>query len=141
MVQDAIARKWSKLSGRAAPTRRESDERFVAGAIGATLLQRTPGKESNVKLISSLVLFLIAVSGVVAQDAARVRVADKIAPKARPFDLKDVRLLDGPFKDAMLRDQKYLLSIDLDRLLHNFRVTAGLSSSAMSLGGWELPDS
>ena len=28
--------------------------------------------------------------------------------KARPFDLKQVELLDGPFKDAMWRDRRYL---------------------------------
>jgi DUF1680 family protein len=64
----------------------------------------------------------------------------KIQVKAVPFDLKEVRLLAGPFRDAMLRDQQYLLSLDLDRLLHNFRVTAGLPSSAKPLGGWEAPD-
>lgn len=60
--------------------------------------------------------------------------------KAEPFDLADVRLLDGPFRDAMLRDKNYLLSLDADRLLHTFRVTAGLPSSAEPLGGWEKPD-
>ena len=39
--------------------------------------------------------------------------------KARPFELQDVRLLDGPFKAAMERDETYLLAIDPDRLLHN----------------------
>jgi DUF1680 family protein len=68
------------------------------------------------------------------------RVADKITLKAIPFDLQDVRLLDGPFRDAMIRDQEYLLSLDQDRLLHNFRVTAGLPSTAEPLGGWEAPD-
>src|SRR4029077_12285327 len=51
-----------------------------------------------------------------------VKVADKVAPKAVPFPLESVRLLDGPFRDAMIRDQEYLLSLDQDRLLHNFRV-------------------
>jgi len=60
--------------------------------------------------------------------------------QAQPFDLKDVRLLDGPFRDAMLRDKAYLLSLDPDRLLRNFRVTAGLPSSAEPLGGWEKPN-
>ena len=40
----------------------------------------------------------------------------------------------------MIRDQQYLLSLDVDRLLHNFRVTAGLRSTATPLGGWEAPD-
>jgi uncharacterized protein len=68
------------------------------------------------------------------------RVPDKVPPKAIPFALQDVRLLDGPFRDAMIRDQEYLLSLDQDRLLHNFRVTAGLPSAARPLGGWEAPD-
>jgi DUF1680 family protein len=60
--------------------------------------------------------------------------------KAHPFDLQQVRLLDGPFRDAMLRDKQYLLSLDPDRLLHTYRITAGLTSSAKPLGGWEAPD-
>jgi DUF1680 family protein len=67
------------------------------------------------------------------------KVPDKIAAQAEPFDLADVRLLDGPFRDAMLRDQQYLLALDIDRLLHTFRVNAGLPSSANPLGGWETP--
>ena len=69
----------------------------------------------------------------------KVKVADKVALKAYPFDLQDVRILDGPFRDAIVRDQKYLLELDADRLLHNFRVTAGLPSTAQPLGGWEEP--
>ena len=60
--------------------------------------------------------------------------------KTRPFDLKQVRLLDGPFKVAMERDRKYLHDLDADRLLHTWRVTAGLASHAVPLGGWERPD-
>jgi len=33
------------------------------------------------------------------------------------FDLTEVRLLDGPFKDAQERDHKYLRELDADRLL------------------------
>jgi len=55
--------------------------------------------------------------------------------KAYPFELRQVRLLEGPFRDAMLRDQKYLLGLEPDRLLHMFRVTAGLPSSAKPYGG------
>ncbi|MHC4648380.1 MAG: glycoside hydrolase family 127 protein, partial [Planctomycetota bacterium] len=55
----------------------------------------------------------------------------------RPFDLKQVRLLDGPFKRAMDLDRRYLYDLDSDRLLHMFRLTAGLPSSAEQLGGWE----
>jgi lipoate synthase/lipoate-protein ligase B len=58
-------------------------------------------------------------------------------PFCEPFDLKQVRLLDSPFKTAMELDRKYLHDLDSDRLLHMFRVTAGIPSSAEQLGGWE----
>jgi len=67
------------------------------------------------------------------------RVQAVIPLKARAFRLQDVRLLEGPFKHAMELDQRYLLSLDVDRLLHTFRLNAGLSSSAKPLGGWEEP--
>jgi len=59
--------------------------------------------------------------------------------KARPFSLKQVRLLDGPFKENMQRTRKYLHELDSDRLLHTFRLNAALPSSAEPLGGWEKP--
>jgi DUF1680 family protein len=62
--------------------------------------------------------------------------------KAYPFQLRQVRLLDAfpaPFREAMLRDRQYLLSLEPDRLLHMFRITAGLPSSAKPYGGWEDP--
>lgn len=59
--------------------------------------------------------------------------------KAEPFDLNQVRLLDGPFRHALELDVAYLRSLPVDRLLHNFRVNAGLPSSAQPLGGWEEP--
>jgi DUF1680 family protein len=59
--------------------------------------------------------------------------------RAVPFDLEAVRLLPGPFRHALELDEKYLLALDVDRLLHNFRANAGLPSSAKPLGGWEEP--
>jgi hypothetical protein len=61
----------------------------------------------------------------------------RIPLRARPFDLVDVRLLDGPFRQAQERDAKYLLQLEPDRLLHNFRVNAGLQPKAEVYGGWE----
>jgi len=60
--------------------------------------------------------------------------------KVRPFPLKQVRLGDGPCKVAMEADRRYLLSLPPDRLLHTFRINAGLPTSAQPLGGWEAPD-
>ena len=71
---------------------------------------------------------------------ARGDVEPAVALPAQPFPLSQVRLLDGPFHDAMLRDQKYLLSLDPDRFLFNFRKNVGLDSSAKPYGGWDSPD-
>jgi DUF1680 family protein len=57
-----------------------------------------------------------------------------------PFDLTNVTLLPGPFQTNMLLDEQYLLSLDPDRLLYNFRANVGLSASnASPYGGWETP--
>lgn len=59
---------------------------------------------------------------------------------ARPFELSQVRLRPGAALDAMNVNRRHLLAYDADRLLHTFRVTAGLPSSAEPLGGWEAPN-
>jgi DUF1680 family protein len=74
-----------------------------------------------------------------ADSQSKVKVRPVIPFKVQAFPLPEVRLLDGPFKHAMELDQAYLLALDVDRLLHNFRVNAGLPSSAQLLGGWEEP--
>src|SRR6185437_8398316 len=63
-----------------------------------------------------------------------------VAGQARSFPMKNVRLQPGPFSAAAEADRKYLKTLPHDRLLHTFRLTAGLPSSAEPLGGWEKPD-
>jgi DUF1680 family protein len=63
--------------------------------------------------------------------------ATRVTLEAQEFPLEDVRLLDGPFKAAMLRDSAYLLRLDPDRLLSGFRKEAGLTPKAKAYGGWE----
>ncbi|HLF84703.1 MAG TPA: beta-L-arabinofuranosidase domain-containing protein [Blastocatellia bacterium] len=65
---------------------------------------------------------------------------DAVRIKARPFELKQVRLRRGPFLDAAEINRKYMASLNQDSLLHMFRVTAGFPSSAKPLGGWEQPE-
>ena len=60
--------------------------------------------------------------------------------KARPFPLSQVRLLSGTCYTLQDRNRVYLHTLDSDRLLHTFRLTAGLPSKAPQLGGWERPD-
>ena len=57
--------------------------------------------------------------------------------RAAAFNLADVRLLEGPFRRAQEQDARYLLRLEPDRLLHNFRVNAGLKPKAPVYGGWE----
>lgn len=54
--------------------------------------------------------------------------------------LGQVRLTSSRFLDNMNRTAAYLRFVDADRMLHMFRVTFGLPSSATPLGGWEAPD-
>ena len=61
-------------------------------------------------------------------------------PPVRFFPLRDVRLLAGPFQEAQQRGLQALLRLDPERLLHSFRLNAGLPSAARPYGGWEKPD-
>ena len=64
---------------------------------------------------------------------------ERIAPKLRPFALAEVRLGEGPFRAAHEANVAYLKRLPVDRLLHTFRLNAGLTSTAEPLGGWEAP--
>ncbi len=94
----------------------------------------------NKKILLLVILTLTLSFKIIAGENKPNPAKEAIDSKARPFNLKQVRLLDGPFKDAMERDRKYLHELDFDRLLHMFRVNAGLPSSAEPFGGWERPD-
>lgn len=67
-------------------------------------------------------------------------VEEKVKWKAQPFPMQDVRLLPGFWTEVMELNRSYLYSLPNERLVHNFRVTAGLPSDATPLGGWEAPD-
>src|SRR5579872_5043090 len=97
----------------------------VAAAAGSTLLPRAAMAE-------------FAQDPVVDSGGKDRKASDreKVLWKALPFPLKQVRLGEGPCKIAMEADRKYLLSLPPDRLLHTFRVNAGITSSAEPLGGW-----
>lgn len=71
----------------------------------------------------------------------------KVPLAAESFELQDVRLLPGRFRDNMMRDSVWMVSIGVDRLLHGFRTTAGVFAgreggyaTVKKLGGWESLD-
>lgn len=57
--------------------------------------------------------------------------------RVSPFPMTQVRILGGVYADALEWNRGYMNRLDADRLVHNFRLTAGLSSNAKPLGGWE----
>jgi DUF1680 family protein len=67
----------------------------------------------------------------------KMKVKPVVPVKAYSFNLQDVQLLDGPFKTAMEADVRYLLLIEPDRLLADFREHAGLKAKGARYGGWE----
>ena len=77
-----------------------------------------------------------------ASSAAAVKAVDHevVVRQASPLPMKNVRLLPGAFSAAADANRKYLKTLPPDRLLHTFRLNAGLPSSAEPLGDWEKPD-
>ena len=68
---------------------------------------------------------------------ARIKVKAVADIKAYAFNISDVSLLPGSFTEAMNADVKYLLEIEPDRLLSDFRTHAGLKAKGERYGGWE----
>ena len=59
---------------------------------------------------------------------------------ATPIPLADVRLTGGPLQQAQQVDEKFLLSLDPDRMLYYLRQRAGLQpKAARGYGGWDGP--
>lgn len=56
---------------------------------------------------------------------------------AEPYTIGEVKLLDGPFKESQDAEAKFLLSLNLDRLIAPFRVESGLKPKAEPYPGWE----
>lgn len=100
-----------------------------AAVAGSALLPRLPVASAQDPIVNANR----------AKTATTVR-HEKVAWRALPFPLQQVRLGEGSCKVAMEADRRYLHSLPPDRLLHTFRINAGLPSSAQPLGGWEAPD-
>jgi uncharacterized protein len=68
---------------------------------------------------------------------ARSSAAPHLPGTAKALPLSAVRLLPSDYATAVDLNQRYLLSLSADRLLHNFRKYAGLQPKAAVYGGWE----
>jgi hypothetical protein len=78
-----------------------------------------------------------AFSAMLAPRAIAATSGGLLPASARPFDLADVRLQPGRFRDAVDLNLAYVMTLEADRLLHNFRKFAGLEPKAAIYGGWE----
>lgn len=58
---------------------------------------------------------------------------------AIPFSPNEVKLKSSWLLEREKLNLNYLYKLDADRLLHNFRVNAGIPSTAQNLDGWEHP--
>jgi DUF1680 family protein len=101
-------------------------------------------------LIVFLTLFataLLAQSHYPGQQSGKFVLADKTTSPVTTFDLSAVRLLDSPFKQNMQRSSQWILSLQVNSLLHSFRTNAGVFSGreggymvTKKLAGWESLD-
>lgn len=89
--------------------------------------------------LRTIILSAVVVAAGLGPAGAEDTVRQVVSHRVEPFALADVQLRDGPFLRARELDRAYLRSLDADRLLHTFRLNAGLPSSAEPLGGWEEP--
>jgi uncharacterized protein len=64
---------------------------------------------------------------------------EAVDTKLKAFPLSQVRLRRGIFLQQLESNQSFIESLPNDRLLHTFRLTAGIPSTAEPLGGWEHP--
>ncbi|MGO9949289.1 MAG: beta-L-arabinofuranosidase domain-containing protein [Steroidobacteraceae bacterium] len=63
--------------------------------------------------------------------------AGELQPSLSPFPLEAIRLRPSQYLTAVDSNRAYLLSLEPDRLLHNYRKNAGLEPKAAIYGGWE----
>ena len=91
------------------------------------------------RLVSFLALLTILISACENKKESRIKTngSEVIEFRVLPFNMDDVRLLDGPFKHATELSRQSLLNYEPDRFLAKFRIEAGLEPKAESYGGWE----
>ena len=87
---------------------------------------------------SSNKILLLLLSALMAGSLSAKGIGDDKS-RALSFPVEDVVLQPSWVQQRESLNIAWIKSLDADRLLHNFRVNAGLSSSAEPLGGWEAP--
>ena len=91
-------------------------------------------KRAGTSIVSALALPLFAWFFALAAQASEPPI---VATPAQMLPLTAVRLLDGPFADAVKANRTYLLALEPDRLLAPYFREAGLEPKAKPYGNWE----
>jgi uncharacterized protein len=97
-------------------------------------------KRYLISLILCSFLSVTLYSQYVGQFTGIQSVKPQVPIKAFSFDLNDVKLLASRFKENMELDGKWLLEINNNKLLHSWKVNAGMQSNGKPYGGWEALD-
>ncbi|GEL11443.1 glycosyl hydrolase [Flavobacterium glycines] len=63
--------------------------------------------------------------------------ASSVLAQMQSFNLKEVRLKEGPFKKAQDVDLKYILELNPDKLLAPYLLASGIPTKADRYGNWE----
>lgn len=93
------------------------------------------------RLPTTLLLFTSLINCPLGSAQAVPPSRDETGVSAYTFDLSQVQLTDSRWLDNQERTLTYLKSVDVERLLYNFRATHGLSTNnAQANGGWDAPD-
>jgi len=93
-----------------------------------------------ISLIFKFLFFVIVLFSACKQNSVPTVITDGpevISFRALPFQISDVKLLDGPFKHATELNEQSLLNYEPDRFLAKFRIEAGLEPKAENYHGWE----
>ncbi|MDD8027576.1 MAG: glycoside hydrolase family 127 protein, partial [Acidobacteriota bacterium] len=93
-------------------------------------MKRSPSLAATIYLLVSLL----------AVPAAAGPLRPAVAAKFRALPLSDVRLTGGPLKAAQDQNGRYLLSLEIDRMMAFLRQAAGLAPKAEGYGGWDGSD-
>jgi DUF1680 family protein len=106
------------------------------------------------KFILSVTIILLYTTGISigqshypGQHQDKLSIKETVDVKAFAFEMSDVKLTDSRFTDNIKRESDWILSLEVDRLLHSFRTTAGVYAgleggydSVEKLAGWESLD-
>ncbi len=93
----------------------------------------------SIRKLFTATLLLLSGAGIASAseyDAAR-KAPQVNVPQWESFSLHEVTLTNSYFKQAMELHKKYLLTLEVDRLIPHVRRTVGLEPKGQNYGGWE----